>query len=73
MLYLVTGGSGSGKSEYAENLAVSRHRNESKYGRLIYVATMYPYFAGDGKMDSGTAGRIARHRNMRQVSDYICR
>ena len=35
MIVLVIGGSGSGKSEYAENLAVSLRQDS-----LIYIATM---------------------------------
>ncbi len=64
MLYLVTGGSGSGKSEYAENLAVRlRERLDPGAGRLYYVATMYSY---DGECDE----RIARHRLMRRDKGF---
>lgn len=54
MLYVVTGGSGSGKSEYAENLAVSLSGGRDLY----YVATMQPY---------GEEGRerIRRHHALR--------
>lgn len=38
MLIVVTGGSGSGKSEYAENIAVSFGKEP-----LIYIATMLPF------------------------------
>lgn len=56
MIELVTGGSGSGKSEYAESRAVSIHR---KYGgRLIYIATMMAY-------DDEAVQKIERHRMMR--------
>lgn len=52
MFVLVTGGSGSGKSEFAENLA-------AKYGGdKLYIATMKPY-------DEECIRRIERHRNMR--------
>jgi adenosylcobinamide kinase/adenosylcobinamide-phosphate guanylyltransferase len=54
MLYFITGVSGSGKSEYAENLAVKL----SVPGSLYYVATMEPYGV-DGK------ARIERHRKLR--------
>lgn len=54
MLYLITGVSGSGKSEYAENLAVKLSSGASLY----YVATMEPYGA------EGQA-RIARHHKLR--------
>lgn len=64
MLYLVTGGSGSGKSEYAENLAVRlRERLGLETGRLYYVATMYSY---DRECDE----RIARHRLMRKNKGF---
>jgi adenosylcobinamide kinase/adenosylcobinamide-phosphate guanylyltransferase len=54
MLYFITGVSGSGKSEYAENLAVRLSSPDSLY----YVATMEPYGA-DGQ------ARIERHRKLR--------
>ena len=38
MLYLVTGGSGSGKSEYGEQLAVLNHQKQQC--SLDYIATM---------------------------------
>jgi len=64
MLYLVTGGSGSGKSEYAENLAVRlRHRPGFGTGKLYYVATMY---SCDRECDE----RIARHRLMRRDKGF---
>lgn len=83
MLYLITGGSGSGKSEYAEKLAVRLYqtrrasqmlnnigtpentrvsvdnRTPEEPGRLIYVATMFPYH------DEESRRRIARHRQQR--------
>lgn len=52
MLILVTGGSGSGKSEFAENLAVKLG------GQLTYIAAMKP-------SDEECEKRIARHRKMR--------
>lgn len=58
MLYLVTGGSGSGKSEYAEKLAVDRHCRVFPGGNLYYIATMYPY-------DSECLKRIDKHQRMR--------
>lgn len=61
MLYLVTGGSGSGKSEYAEQLAVRQQAGGfvERGGKLCYVATMYPY-------DEECLKRIDRHRFMRK-------
>jgi adenosylcobinamide kinase/adenosylcobinamide-phosphate guanylyltransferase len=59
MIVLVTGGSGSGKSEFAENLAVS-------YGsdNLIYIATMFPY-------DEEALKKIERHKIMRKDKKFI--
>jgi len=61
MLYVVTGGSGSGKSEYAEKLAVSNYRKEQ--GALYYIATMVPY-------DEECKERIRRHRTMRKDKGF---
>lgn len=63
MLYLITGGSGSGKSEYAEKLAADLHHRK-KNGFLYYVATMYP--AKDGESQR----RIRRHRDMREGKGF---
>ena len=58
MLTLVTGGSGSGKSEFAENMAVAyKSRN------LIYIATMFPY-------DDESFKKIERHRIMRENKNF---
>jgi adenosylcobinamide kinase/adenosylcobinamide-phosphate guanylyltransferase len=54
MFILVTGVSGSGKSEYAENLAVKLAGKAEK----IYIATMQP-FGEEG------AERIKRHHSLR--------
>ena len=53
MMVLVTGGSGSGKSAYAEQKVVD-------FGEAcrIYIATMYPF-------DEESHNRIKRHREMR--------
>jgi adenosylcobinamide kinase/adenosylcobinamide-phosphate guanylyltransferase len=58
VLTLVYGGSGSGKSEYAEDAALRLD------GKRVYLATMQPY---------GTEGkrRIARHRSLRQGKGFI--
>lgn len=53
MMVLVTGGSGSGKSAYAEERILSMGK-----GRRFYVATMFPY-------DEESHKRIDRHRRMR--------
>lgn len=53
MMILVTGGSGSGKSAYAEDRVVSLGE-----GRRIYIATMHPY-------DGESLRRVKRHRSLR--------
>lgn len=53
MMVLVTGGSGSGKSAFAEDRILSFGE-----GQRIYIATMYPF-------DQESEKRIQRHRNMR--------
>lgn len=53
MFILVTGGSGSGKSAYAENEVVKLGE-----GQRIYLATMMSF-------DEESKKRIARHRRMR--------
>ena len=58
MLILITGGSGSGKSAYAEKKAVSLSGK-----RLLYLATMDPY-GEEG------ARRIARHRKLRKGKGF---
>lgn len=58
LLYVVTGGSGSGKSAYAEDCIV-----ELGDGARIYIATMYPF-------DEESRQRIARHRDMRKEKQF---
>ena len=58
MIHLITGGSGSGKSRYAEQQIL-----ELGEGRRIYLATMYPY-------DSESYQRIDRHRAMRAEKKF---
>lgn len=53
MVTLVIGGSGSGKSEYAEGRIMSR-----KEGKRLYIATMKPW-------DEECEKRILRHKQMR--------
>ena len=61
MLHLVYGGSASGKSSYAESFAMSLQGE----GRLLYIATMYPYKWNTTEIDPETMQRIERHRAMR--------
>lgn len=58
MLTVVTGGSGSGKSAYAEDLLLSYGP-----GERIYIATMFPF-------DEESHRRIARHRQMRKDKGF---
>lgn len=73
MLYVVTGGSGSGKSEYAERAAVRAFealngrgaaQDKTRAGTLYYIATMKPY-------DEECFRRIARHRKMRKEKGFV--
>lgn len=59
MMILVSGGSGSGKSEVAENLAVKI----SQGGGLVYLATMQPF----GKE---SLKRIERHKALRHGKGF---
>ena len=63
MIHLITGGSGSGKSEYAENWLVEQQKDESENDR-IYIATMQP-FGEEAKK------RIKRHRKMREEKGFM--
>ncbi len=63
MLFIITGGSGSGKSAYAEKMAVDLHNSDRVGGGLYYVATMYPY---DAECDK----RIEKHRKMRRNKGF---
>lgn len=58
MLALVIGGSGSGKSEYAEGFALQLER-ETK----LYIATMYPW-------DEESQTKIERHKRMRAKKKF---
>lgn len=62
-LYYITGGAGSGKSEYAEQLAERLHAELA--GPLYYVATMHP-----APRDSDAAARIAKHQKRRAGRGY---
>lgn len=58
MIGLVYGGSGSGKSEFAENLAMAQSQ-----GTLIYLATMAAF-------DQESQRRIRRHRELRSGKGF---
>ena len=62
-LYYITGGAGSGKSEYAEQLA--ERLNTELGGPLYYVATMNP-----APRDADAAARIAKHQKRRAGRGY---
>ena len=57
MLVLITGGSGSGKSEFAEKTATDFG------GDMLYIATMKP-------QDAECVKRIERHRKMREGKGF---
>jgi adenosylcobinamide kinase/adenosylcobinamide-phosphate guanylyltransferase len=59
MLVLITGGSGSGKSERAEEISAS-----FKSENLIYIATMFPY-------DDECLKKIERHRELRKEKKFL--
>lgn len=58
MIILIIGGSGSGKSEFAEQMAETLN-----HGELIYLATMKPV-GEEGRQ------RVARHRRMRKDKGF---
>lgn len=61
MMHLVTGGSGSGKSAFAEEQILKLDADEN--GRRIYIATMIPY-GEDGRQ------RVERHRALRAQKKF---
>lgn len=65
MLRLVTGGSCSGKSAFAEKLA-TEEKKKHPAGTLYYVATMVPY-------DEECRERIRRHREVRKDKGFATR
>lgn len=58
MFHLITGGSGSGKSAYAEEQVLCAGE-----GKRFYIATMIPY-GEDGRQ------RVERHRKMRKEKQF---
>ncbi len=68
MMELVTGGSGSGKSAYAEDAVFRRHeclqRQTGRTAPLFYLATMFP-------QGRETEEKIAEHRRMREGKGFL--
>ena len=60
MIHLITGGSGSGKSEYAEKLFTGNGAKENTY---FYIATMKPY-------GEETLKKIERHHKLRRGKGF---
>lgn len=58
MIHLITGGSGSGKSAYAEDVVLKLGEK-----RRIYIATMHPF-------DNESIIRIEKHRSMRKGKGF---
>ena len=58
MIVVLIGGSGSGKSEFAENIALQLNT-----GKLVYIATMQPF-------DEESKVRVKRHQKMRQSKNF---
>jgi len=58
MVAVIIGGSGSGKSEYAESLAVQYTETQ-----LVYIATMQPF-------DKESIKRVERHQKMRKEKHF---
>lgn len=58
MMTVVTGGSGSGKSAFAEDKILSYGQ-----GKRFYIATMHPY-------DEESFKRVERHRKMREGKGF---
>lgn len=59
MIELILGGSGSGKSEYAESRSLTLNQGEK-----LYIATMFPY-------DEESKKRIGKHKKMRADKNFI--
>ncbi|MEG0961504.1 MAG: bifunctional adenosylcobinamide kinase/adenosylcobinamide-phosphate guanylyltransferase [Lachnospiraceae bacterium] len=62
MVLFITGGSGSGKSEYAEMRSVELKKKQREL-KLTYLATMKP-------MDEESKKRVLRHRKMRENKEF---
>lgn len=64
MMKLIIGGSGSGKSAYAEDCITSMEQTALSEGNLYYIATMKVY-GEEGKQ------RVAHHRKMREGKGFL--
>ena len=67
MMELVTGGSGSGKSAYAESVICGKHRllcETTENAPLYYIADMIPY-------GRETEKKIKVHRKMRAGKGFV--
>lgn len=62
MFYLISGGSGSGKSEFAENVSMELHGKEKKEP-FLYIATMMAF-------EEEAQKKIERHRAMRKGKGF---
>ena len=58
MIHMITGGSGSGKSAYAEDWLIGHRQQTGKDQSLLYIATMKPY-------GEETVKKIERHHRLR--------
>ena len=58
MIIIIIGGSGSGKSEFAENAAL-----QLSNGELVYIATMQP-------LDEESKVRVKRHQMLRRGKSF---
>lgn len=63
MFYMISGGSGSGKSEFAETI-IEKLQKESQKTPLVYIATMKA-------LDREAEEKINRHRKMRKNKGFI--
>lgn len=63
MLHIITGGSGSGKSAWAEDEAVRLSRMTAAPARKYYIATMEPF-------GEETMRKIERHRKLREGKGF---
>lgn len=63
MITLITGGSGSGKSAYAEKY-ICHVSNEKRYKEKYYIATMQVF-------DDEGQRKIDRHRRLRAGKGFI--